>query len=239
MAHTRAQAGKLLTASELEVFDSSRGDALEPLSAARLRGKVKRARTLRDKYRDLLKRQKIATRERTGSKVGKSGVANVRTAQKADVFAEVLERFEKRLAQVEGNGKGKAGPASATERKRVTAGDARAVKPAPSATGAKTAARGKAAKSAARPASAATQLREALARKRRAASTTPDPGPPDASPKAPAKAMGKMTQSHATSTESPVAKRKQMRLDAGGQTAILGHVKSHERRAQAKRDKRG
>jgi len=84
-----------------------------------------------------------------------------------------------------------------------------------------------------------TQLREALTRKRRAASAAPDPGPPDVSARAPAKAMGKTTQSHATSTESPVAKRKRMQLDAGGQTAILGHVKSHERRAQAKRDKRG
>lgn len=209
MAHTRAQAGKLLTASELEMFDNSRRDALKTLSATRLRGKVKRARTLRDKYRDLLQRQKVATQERTGSKMGKSGFANLRTAEKAEVFADILERFEKRLTKVEGDGKRSA----------------------------KTAARGQAAKSAARPASTASQLRAALTRKRGAASTA-QAGPPDVSPKAPAKTTGK-NQTHATSIESPVAKRKQMRLDAGGQKAILGHVKSQVRRVQAKRDQRG
>lgn len=101
MATTLIQARKLLTAAELDVFAASRGDALKALTAVQLRGKVKRSRTLRDKYQDLLRRQKVATRRRTGTKAGASGVANERTAQKAQVFAEVLARFEQRLAQVE------------------------------------------------------------------------------------------------------------------------------------------
>jgi hypothetical protein len=101
LATTLTQARKLLTAAEVELFAASRGDALKALTVVQLRGKVKRARTLRDKHRDLLKRQRLASRGSTGSKSGTSGVANERTAQKAQVFAEVLGRFEQRLAQLE------------------------------------------------------------------------------------------------------------------------------------------
>jgi hypothetical protein len=101
MATTLTQARKLLTAAELEVFIASRGQALTSLSPLQLRGKVKRARSLSEKYRDLLQRQKLATRDRAGSKTGRSGVANARTEQKAVVFGEVLASFSRRLAQVE------------------------------------------------------------------------------------------------------------------------------------------
>jgi hypothetical protein len=101
MAITLIQARKLLTAAELEVFIASRGQALTSLSLLQLRGKVKRARSLSEKYRDLLQRQKLATQGRVGSKTGRSGVANARTEQKAVVFGEVLESFTRRLAQVE------------------------------------------------------------------------------------------------------------------------------------------
>lgn len=80
MATTLIQARKLLTAAELDVFAASRAEALKALTAVQLRGKIKRSRTLRDKYQDLLRRQKVATRGRTGSKAGTSGVANERTA---------------------------------------------------------------------------------------------------------------------------------------------------------------
>ncbi len=101
MATTLIQARKLLTAAELEVFVVSRGQGLTGLSAVQLRGKVKRARTLSEKYRDLLQRQKLATRDRAGTKMGRSGAANARTAEKAALFADVLESFSRRLAQVE------------------------------------------------------------------------------------------------------------------------------------------
>ncbi|MBL0143604.1 MAG: hypothetical protein IPP91_16210 [Betaproteobacteria bacterium] len=101
MAYTTAQAGKLLNASEFALFAASRASDLKTLTTARLRAKLKRARALRDKFRDLFKRQRLATRARTGSKAGLSGAANQRTRQKAEVFTEVLQRFEKRLAQLE------------------------------------------------------------------------------------------------------------------------------------------
>jgi hypothetical protein len=101
MTYTTAQAGKLLNVRDFALFSASRADAVKTLTAARLRAKVKRARTMRDKFRDLFKRQSLAARSRTGSKTGASGAANQRTRQKAELFSEVLQRFEKRLAQVE------------------------------------------------------------------------------------------------------------------------------------------
>ncbi|MDP3084690.1 MAG: hypothetical protein Q8N44_13520, partial [Rubrivivax sp.] len=101
MATNKTQAAKLLNAAEMAVYSASVAPAIKDLTAARLTGKIKRARTLRDKFRDLLKRQKLATRSRTGTKVGTSGNANERTAMKAEVFDEVLQRFTARLEQLQ------------------------------------------------------------------------------------------------------------------------------------------
>jgi hypothetical protein len=99
MPLNRMHVRPLLTAAEFQLFESTVGDGLKALSGAQLRSKIKRTRTLRDKYVDLLRRQRLASRSRTGSKAGSSGSANERTGRKADVFAEVLTRLEKRLEQ--------------------------------------------------------------------------------------------------------------------------------------------
>jgi hypothetical protein len=125
MAYTRAQVRKLLNAGEIEIFESSRAEAVKELNALRLIVKVKRARTLRDKYRDLLKRQRLATRARTGSKAGNSGDANQRTREKAEVFTEILERLEKRLALVEAT-EARAAKKESAERARLALAKKRA-----------------------------------------------------------------------------------------------------------------
>jgi hypothetical protein len=101
MSFNRNHARALLTGAELELFNLSLGDAAEELPPRTLVAKIGRTRRLRDKYRDLLRRQKLAIRERTGSKRGASGVANVRTQQKAELFQEALARFERRLERVQ------------------------------------------------------------------------------------------------------------------------------------------
>jgi len=101
MAYNRAQAQKLCNASELELFIASLADEVTKLSAAQLRSKIARARTLRDKNADLFRRQTTTTRAATGTKRGNTGVANVRTQQKANLFGETLKRFEQRLTKVE------------------------------------------------------------------------------------------------------------------------------------------
>lgn len=97
MAYNRHHARGLLSASELPLFESSVGETLTGLSAAQLRQKFKRACDLRDKYRDLLRRQKLATRDRTGTKLGLQGNDNLRTEKKAKVFEEVQQRIKDRL----------------------------------------------------------------------------------------------------------------------------------------------
>lgn len=105
MSATIVQARKLLNAAELELYVASRGKPLSTLTAMQLRAKVKRARTMRDKAHDLLRRQKLSTRERTRSKGGRSGAANARSADKARLVAEMLQRFEMRLAQTKARAK--------------------------------------------------------------------------------------------------------------------------------------
>jgi hypothetical protein len=101
MSYNRIAAKKLLNASELELFDAGRRDEIGALSAAQLRAKITRTRRLRDKYRDLYRRQRVSTRARTRTKAGTRGEANLRTRQKAEILGELLARFEKRLAQIE------------------------------------------------------------------------------------------------------------------------------------------
>lgn len=101
MAYNRTQVRDLLNAAERDLFEASLADHIKTLTAAQVRSRIVRTRALRDKYRDLLRRQKIATRGRTGSKLGLSGVANQRTEQKAVALGEVLQRFEKRAEQLD------------------------------------------------------------------------------------------------------------------------------------------
>jgi len=101
MAYNRAQAQKLCNETELKLVLASMADEVTQLSAAQLRSKIVRARTLRDKNTDLFRRQSAATRVATSAKRGNTGVANQRTEQKARLFDETLKRLELRLAKVD------------------------------------------------------------------------------------------------------------------------------------------
>lgn len=101
MAYNRAQAQKLCNESELQLVIASMADEVVKLTAAQLRSKVARARTLRDKNTDLFRRQSAATRAATSAKRGSTGVANQRTEQKARLFDETLKRLETRLTKLE------------------------------------------------------------------------------------------------------------------------------------------
>lgn len=94
MPFTRAQATALLNKAEMGLFDDSRANALKKLDATGLARRIERARASRDRARDLLKRQKLAARARTGSKSGASGEAAQRSARKAELLAELLLRFQ-------------------------------------------------------------------------------------------------------------------------------------------------
>jgi cobalamin biosynthesis Mg chelatase CobN len=95
MAWNRIQAARLLSHQELTLFEASLADRAPRMSDRELQAQIRRVRAQRDKFQDLLRRQRVASRERTGSKSGRSGVANARTDQKVQVFSEALERLEK------------------------------------------------------------------------------------------------------------------------------------------------
>ena len=99
MPYNRVQVRAFLTKAEIDLFESSLSESCRSLGQTALNGRMRRARTLRDKYRDLLRRQKLATRARTGSKIGTSGRANERTDQKARALDETLTRFVNEAAR--------------------------------------------------------------------------------------------------------------------------------------------
>jgi hypothetical protein len=124
MATSITQAKPLLTAAELELFDHSRAEPIKQFSAKQLAGKEKRARTLRDKYRDLYRRQTVALRGKAKGGAPSAPDANVRTQRKADIMQEVLERFEARssLLAVRAERQAPSATASAPRRKAAPAG---------------------------------------------------------------------------------------------------------------------
>ena len=99
MAYNRSHAKVLCSDDELELFLSSLADGITKLDDAALKSAISRARELRKKYQDLFRRQTVSIRATTGSKRGNTSVANTRTEQKAKLFAETLQRFEKRRDQ--------------------------------------------------------------------------------------------------------------------------------------------
>lgn len=96
-----AQARRLATASELELVDASKRGALTKLSPAELRRNVSRTRALRDKWREQAEKQRRQAQHQTGQReTAESG----RTRKKAELFAEVLRRFEEQLQKTGASG---------------------------------------------------------------------------------------------------------------------------------------
>lgn len=97
MPYDRPRIRKLTTSSEFELVVASSAPAIRKLSPRALRSSISRARRLRDKQRDLQRRQRLARRERGGTKHGGAE----RTAQKAEIFDSTLERFTRRLREIQ------------------------------------------------------------------------------------------------------------------------------------------
>jgi hypothetical protein len=237
LATNKTQAAKLLSAAEMEVFNASLAPAIKELGATRLASKVKRARTMRDKFRDLLQRQRVATRRRTGTKAGAGGGANERTAKKAEVFDEVLQRFSTRLEKVRvAAAREAARRAAAKAKERARAEKAAAAKAAKAA---KAAAKGSAAKAATGSKSTVRGAVKAAVGKKAQAKRTAGKAPAR-STKAPAVA----SRTAAGSSVGPGSQRartaaKGAKLAAARERPIQGHLSSAVRRAQAKRDAKG
>ncbi len=218
MAITLPQARKLLTASELTVFDASRAQPIRLLTAARLRSKATRARALRDKYRDLYRRQTVSSRKAPLAQRSALGADNLRTRQKAELFTEVLRRVETELKRVEA-------AAKAYEKAKVQA--------------AKEKEKAKLLAQKARLKARAEREKAAKAKAKARAAAKPK-GAPARSAKAPARVPG---TTQAVEPKAPLdvqakAKRSNPLRTKAGNLAIHAHQRSAGRRVQAKRDAR-
>lgn len=114
MSITRARAPSLLNQREMALYDDSRINGLRQLDEKSLQARISRARTARDRARDLAQRQKLQTRERTGAKRGFSGAANQRSLDKVELLADILSRFEQRQAALQAAPTAPAKPARKT-----------------------------------------------------------------------------------------------------------------------------
>jgi len=101
MSYNRSHARRLCNRTELSLFEASLADAIRGHTPAQLQSKIARTRTLRDKYRDLHRRQSLKTRARTGAKHGHVGTSDQRTQQKARLFEEALDRLQARAGQLQ------------------------------------------------------------------------------------------------------------------------------------------
>lgn len=98
------QIRSLLTAAERNVLHSSMGETIAKATREQVEAAMKRARTLRDKWRDL-----HASQTRTTKRAPKANAANERTRAKHDVFDGAVKRLEARLAELAGGMKAAVG----------------------------------------------------------------------------------------------------------------------------------
>ncbi len=111
----------ILTAAEKKVLDGTLGESLASATKQQLQALRKQARTLRDKWHDLFKRQTLATKRKPVS----TDQANARSREKADVFGDAVKRVEAQLvaiaAKVTGTKPSKTKTAGAATKKDVAA----------------------------------------------------------------------------------------------------------------------
>lgn len=146
MPMTRAKATSLLNQREMSLYDDSRANQIRGLDEKALTSRIKRAREARDRARDLAKRQKLSSRDRTGNKRGTSGRANQRSDDKATLMADILLRFETRLKAMHAStSRARKTPARTSSTTQKTAPRARKAAPKRSTASGKTASRDSAA----------------------------------------------------------------------------------------------
>jgi hypothetical protein len=101
VAISKNRARQLTTKREWELLEKSWGSDLKAITPGRLRQKVQRARTLRDKYRDLAKQQAGEARGKRGARSTRPAQSNQNTVLKAQIFDEALGRFQERLTEIQ------------------------------------------------------------------------------------------------------------------------------------------
>lgn len=244
-----AEAKKICTPAELELVQMSTTRNIGSLDAKQLKAKIRRARTLRDKWRDQAAGQTRQTKVNQPEQLNR---ANARSESKAQLFAETLARFESRLAKVDPAYRNESAPAG-TPAKEVRARGHRAERAAVrdelDAKQNKLNKSAAPAKTAARPAAAAAEAKPKVAKKKTATKAAAKKAAPKrtvkaAAPVAKSVAPPAAGRSGKTRGGSPkpgdlgarsIAKAN--RVAAGGGPRLKGHVSAQNKRSQARRDK--
>jgi hypothetical protein len=223
----------LLNESESRLVASSRGAALMSASAGELKKKIARARTLRDKWRDVYAGQRRGTQE---ARTSRASSANRRSREKSEVFAAALARFEARLEKVDASGPASGGGRTAarpTRQKRTR--QHRQERSRTKQTLADTVADRESAEAWSARASlpsmqTRTPAKKKTAKAKKKAGATRSKKAAVARPSRPAK-----TQARDQSRSAAARHRTRM---SGLTTRIRGHVSGRGKRAQARRDRR-
>lgn len=242
---TLGQVQALLTSAEKKVLQSSTASAIATATRDQLESVMRRARSLRDKWRDLHAAQTRSTKRSAAS----GGTKNQRTADKHAVFADAVGRLEARLAAMAGGVaaavRGAAARRSKTSSKKVRVAatrstragvraklatavasmNSRAAAAAPSRPAAK------AAGAKAAPATAPVAAKGSAAR--RGTGTRKKP----AAPVAASAQRGLTVTPGGQRAAKAAAKAVRLKLE-GGKTRRRGHVVASTKRAQARRDGR-
>jgi hypothetical protein len=231
MAMTRTTARRLCTAPEYALFEASMAAEVKHLTPGRLGQKVQRARRLRDKYRDLARRQRLEARGKTGPRRARPAQGQENTDRKAQLFQEVLERFETRLAALDPGSRTRTGGAP----NRSTAGTAGGKKTGAKKTGAK---KSGAKKSGAKKTGARkTGAKKTGAKKSGAKKSAADsPAGGGARPAAPGH-TGPSARKGARSRAAAPAREEASRQ--GREATARAHTRASNRRSQQRRDRRG
>jgi hypothetical protein len=95
------KARELCTEAELALVSDARPAILVSLTPRLLRLKVVRARGLRDKFRDVAHRHVREARRKVAPRGKRPARGTARTFDKAELFGEVLRRFEVRAAELD------------------------------------------------------------------------------------------------------------------------------------------
>ena len=94
------RARQLCTEREFNLVEATRSEPLASLTPQRLQAKIARSRVLRGKFRDLADRQRREERGKIAPRGRRAARGNARTVEKAELFAEVLRRFEARAQKL-------------------------------------------------------------------------------------------------------------------------------------------
>jgi hypothetical protein len=217
---------KLCSPAERALYNASKSTNIKTMTVPELRLAVKRARDLRDKNRDLFRRQTLALRKASSVKGAKAGGENLRTQQKVDIFSEALMRFESQIKLLSTQ---KTATKAPTTKKTATKKTA-TKKPAAKKTATKKTATKKksTAKSKAQAATTASIKRTAKTAARSTAKKTEK--------KITAKAVPTAKAKGGFSTSSANSKNQKTMLQSNRSKPIQGHIKSSGKRSQAKRD---